>query len=284
MKKYKYNINNLDCASCAREIEEELNKNKKFNNVVVNFNTSKISYESEEEITLKELNCLVKKVEPDANVSSELENEGKEYHLSILIIAIIIGLSANFLIKSDILKTILFVISYILLLYRTTINAIKLLIKSRTINENALITISCVGAFFIGDALEGMMVIVLYTIGKILEEKAINNSRKSIKDLLDIKSPYANKLEKNKVIKVEVEKIKVNDILVVKKGEKIPVDGVITKGSTQLDTSALTGESDLITVNKKDKVLSASINMGDVIEIKATSIFEDSTVSRILEL
>lgn len=282
MKKYKYIINNLDCADCARKLEEKLNKNKRLNNVIVNFNTSKLSYESNEEISLKELNEIVKKIEPEAMISSEVINK-KEYYLSILILGTIIGVLAS-IISSNLIKLILYIISYILLLYRTSINAIKLMIKSKTVNENALITISCIGAFLIGKSLEGMMVIVLYTIGKILEEKAVNNSRKSIKDLIDIKEPYANKLENNKVNKIEVEKIKIGDILVVKKGEKIPVDGILTKGETILDTSFLTGESEPVKVSKKDKVLSGSINMKDIIEIKATNTFLNSTVSKILEL
>ena len=183
MRKYKYNINNLDCARCALEIEKELNKNDRFKNARVNFNTSKLSYESQDNISLKELNELCRKVEPEVSVSNLEEKEKKEYHLSILIIGILVGLLAYFLPVSKTIKTLLFIIAYSLLLYKTTINAIKLLIKSKTINENALITISCLGALLIGEAMEGMMVIVLYTIGKILEEKAINNSRKSIKDL-----------------------------------------------------------------------------------------------------
>ena len=284
MKKYKYNINNLDCANCAREVEESLNNNELFKNVVVNFSTSKLSYESEHEFTIKELNDLIQKVEPDASVSSEAIEVKKEYHLSILVIAVLICLLGYFLNIPSIYKTILYVISYTLLLYRTFINAIKLLIKSKTINENFLITISCVGAFLIGDVMEGMMVIVLYMIGKILEEKAINNSRKSIKDLLDIKEPFANKKENKTITKVAVEDINVNDILVVKKGEKIPVDGIIIKGETLLDTSMLTGEAELVEKNINDQVLSGCINMGDAIEIKATSIFLNSTVAKILDL
>ena len=284
MKKYKYNINNLDCANCSREVEESLNNNELFKNVVVNFSTSKLSYESEHEFTIKELNDLIQKVEPDASVSSETIEVKKEYHLSILVIAVLICLLGYFLNIPSIYKTILYVISYTLLLYRTFINAIKLLIKSKTINENFLITISCVGAFLIGDVMEGMMVIVLYMIGKILEEKAINNSRKSIKDLLDIKEPFANKKENKTITKVAVEDINVNDILVVKKGEKIPVDGIIIKGETLLDTSMLTGEAELVEKNINDQVLSGCINMGDAIEIKATSIFLNSTVAKILDL
>ena len=145
-------------------------------------------------------------------------------------------------------------------------------------------TISCLGALALGEVLEGMMVIALYTIGKILEEKAINNSRKSIKDLLDIKEPYVNLKVRDKIDQIRVEDVKLNDILIVKKGEKIPVDGVVVKGSTLLDTSALTGEADLDNVTVKSNVISGSINMGEVIEIKATKTYDDSTVSKVLEL
>ena len=106
----------------------------------------------------------------------------------------------------------------------------KMIKNGGGINENALILISCIGAFILGEAMEGMMVIVLYTIGKILEEKALNNSRKSIKDLMNIKSIYANKQEKDKVKTINVEDVKVGDVLVVRKGEKIPVDGTIING------------------------------------------------------
>ena len=287
MKKYKYNINNLDCANCAREIEEMLNDNTNFNNAVVNFSTCKISYESDKDFTLEELNTLIKSIEPDAYITLNEEVEestSKEYHLSILIIALVIGFLGYFLPLPKIVKIILYVISYSLLLYKTSINAIKLLKKGSGINENALITISCIGALLIGEVLEGMMVITLYTIGKILEEKAINNSRKSIKDLLDIKEPFAYLVDGKKIVEIPVEEVKKDDVLVVKKGEKVPVDGVIIKGSSSLDTSALTGESELVKVNVSDEVLSGSINMGDVLEIKATNTFSNSTVAKILDL
>ena len=287
MKKYKYNINNLDCANCAREIEETLNDNTNFNNAVVNFSTCKISYESDKDYTIEELNTLIKSIEPDAYITLNEEVEestSKEYHLSILIIALVIGFLGYFLPLPKIVKIILYVISYSLLLYKTSINAIKLLKKGSGINENALITVSCIGALLIGEVLEGMMVITLYTIGKILEEKAINNSRKSIKDLLDIKEPFAYLIDGKKIVEIPVEEVKKDDVLVVKKGEKVPVDGVIIKGSSSLDTSALTGESELVKVNVSDEVLSGSINLGDVLEIKATNTFSNSTVAKILDL
>ena len=284
MKKYKYNINNLDCANCARKIEEILNKNKELKNAIVNFNTSKISYEAEREFSIKELNDIIKTVEPDAYVTKEENTTKKDFHLSILIIALAIGLFGYFMRLNNTVKMILYIVAYTLLLYRTGINAVKLLFKNKTINENMLITISCIGALAIGEVVEGMLVIALYTIGKILEEKAVNNSRKSIKDLIDIKQPYANLKQTDEIKKVDVEEIKINDILVVKKGEKIPVDGIVITGETMLDTSALTGESELMQIKEGDQVLSGSMNMGEIIEIKAAQIAENSTVSKILEL
>lgn len=284
MKKYKYNINNLDCANCARKVEENLNENKDFKNVIVNFNTKKLIYESDKEFTLPELNKLVKEVEPEAFITDEEVNIKKEYHFSILVIAVIIGLIGYFVKMPTYLKWILYVISYTMLLYRCIINSLKLLINSKTINENLLITVSCLGALSLGNVLEGIMVITLYTIGKILEEKAINNSRNSIKDLMDLTDKTVNIKVGKEVKNILVENVKVGDILLVKKGEKIGVDGIIKSGASSIDSSALTGESEPVFIKEGDKVLSGSINLGDIILVEATSTFEDSTVSKILEM
>lgn len=284
MKKYKYNINNLDCANCAREVLESLNENKDFKNVIVNFNTKKLIYESDKEFTLPELNKLVKEVEPDAFITDEEVNIKKEYHFSILVVGVIIGLIGYFVKMPTYLKWILYVISYSMLLYRCIINSLKLLIKSKTINENLLITVSCLGALALKNVLEGIMVITLYTIGKILEEKAINNSRNSIKDLMDLTDKTVNIKVGNEVKNILVEDVKVGDILLVKKGEKIGVDGIIKSGTSSIDSSMLTGESEPVFIKEGDKALSGSINLGNVILVRATSTFEDSTVSKILEM
>ena len=159
-----------------------------------------------------------------------------------------------------------------------------MLIKSHTINENALITISAIGAYFVDKQMEGLMVITLYEIGKILEEKAVNNSRNSIKDLMNIKQDFANKVVGGKTKVINVEDVKINDILIIKKGEKIPVDGIVIEGETKLNLFSLTGESDLVNKKENDEVLSGSINEEKVIKIKATKLFNDSTVSKILSL
>ena len=283
MKKYRFKINNLDCANCAKKLEDTLNNNSKMKNVVVNFAASKISYESDS-IDLDSLNELIKKVEPDCFASTGDVKENKEYHVWILVLSLIIGIIGLYIKLPFKLNLVFLLGAYILLLYRPFMNAIKLLKNNKTINENALIFISCVGAFLIGEKLEGIMVVALYTLGKILEEKAINNTRRSIKGLMDIKQDYANLKDNNKIKEIEVEEIKKGDILVVKKGERIPVDGTIVLGTTRLDTSMLTGESEYESVKVGSKVLSGTINLDDVIEMKATKLYDDSTVAKILEL
>ena len=286
MKKYKYNINNLDCANCARKVEEGLNKCEYLNNVVVNFGTSTISYEAEKEISINNINKLVKQIEPDATVSEiNVEHQTKEYNILLLITGLALGIIGTMVKLPLYLNIIITIISYIILLYNPTTKAIKKKIKNKVLNENALITISCIGAYLVNQKIEGIMVVSLYLLGKILEEKAVNNTRKSIKELINIKQDYANiKNKDDSITKINIEDIKVNDILVVKKGEKVPVDGIVIKGKTTLDTSALTGESEPRQIKEKENILSGSINIDSPIEIKAIKIFEDSTVSKIIEL
>ena len=279
--KYTYKIVGLDCPNCAKKIEDNLNKHKDFKNVSVNFATLKITYETSINDSFKIVNQVIKEIEPSAKI---IENDIKikEYYISILIVALVLGIIGCY--TNTFFSKVFIYISYILLLYKPFLKAIKMLIKSKTINENMLITISCVGAFLVGEVFEGVMVASLYMLGKILEEKAINKTRNSISDLLSIKQDYANLKKGDKFLKVDVEKIEVDDILCVKKGEKVPVDGIIIDGNTKLDTSNLTGESLPLEASCDSKVLSGFVNLGDVILIKATSKFSDSTVAKMLEL
>ena len=288
LKKYKYRLNNLDCANCANKIEERLKKENNLSDVVVNFSSLTLSFMSNDDIKIEDISNIVTKIEPEVVVTKtdeEAKETKKNYNLIRLIFGIIIalfGLYVNF--NNEIINKILIIASYVILLYRTFKVAVKMLIKSHTINENALITISAIGAYFVDKQMEGLMVITLYEIGKILEEKAVNNSRNSIKDLMNIKQDFANKVVGDKTKVINVEDVKINDILIIKKGEKIPVDGIVIEGETKLNLFSLTGESDLVNKKEKDEVLSGSINEEKVIKIKATKLFNDSTVSKILSL
>jgi Zn2+/Cd2+-exporting ATPase len=282
MKKLKYHIINLDCANCALKIEEALNKNPELRNVSVNFTTQTITYETNN-VDLSKLNKLVNEIEPDAKVVEKIKAE-KDYHLVPLSVAIILYLIAFFIKMPLIISNIILLIAYSLLLYKPLINAIKALINSHSINENMLITISAIGAFLIDKKMEGLMVVLLYDIGKYLEEKALNNSRQAISDIVSLKQDYANLVKDKKVTKIAVEDIKLNDLLLVKKGEKVPVDGQIINGQSSLDMAALTGESVPISIKIDDHILSGSINLGNPFMMQATTTYENSTVAKILDL
>ena len=281
--KYKYNIKNLDCANCAKKIEEKLNKDKNIKNAIVNFSASTVSVETDLEKSFEYVKQIVSEVEPDAILSEEKVKEDNYKIFYQIIIGGILGLIGCITKLPYHLNLILIIISYIVLVYSTFITAIKQLSK-RIINENLLIVISTIGAFVLGELHEGLMVIFLYELGKALEKLAVNRSRKSVSELMNIKEENSNLKEEDTIKVVPTETIKVGDIIVVKEGEKVPLDGIIIEGNAMLDTSALTGESELLNATIGSEVLSGSINKSGLIEVKVTSIYKNSTVSRILSL
>ena len=283
MKSYRYKIKELDCANCALKLERHLNEDKNLNNVKVNFNKLSLSFETEMTSDIKKYVTKVGSEVEDGLELLEINEDNNNSKITTDILLLLLGIILTIIGIVAKIK-IITIIAYIVLLYDIAIYAIKTLIKSFNIDEHLLITISCIGAFFIGHPSEGLMVVILYKIGKILEKIAVNRSRKSITDLMDIAPTYANLKQKNDIVKVSPEEVKIGDVIIVKKGEKIPLDGIVIKGETNLDTSALTGESKLRFVTKDDEVLSGSINRDEIIEIKVTSLYEDSTVSNILNL
>lgn len=294
MKSYRYKLEGLDCANCAKKVEEKLASTDGFENVNVNFSTLKLSFRTEKYENDKNLKNIVeeivRKVEPDVNVieNSNKEINDKSERSNVDIIRIIIGVLVYFLgMKSNLGKgfsLIFLIISLVILLYKIVPKAIKQIVKNKSLDENALIAISAIGACFVDKAMEGVMVITLYEIGKILEAKAISKTRNSISSLMDIRPEYANIKDKEEIKKVSPEEVKIGDIIVIKSGEKIPLDGIIVKGEAQIDNSALTGESELINVKEASKVLSGGINVQGLIEVKVEKLYEDSTVSQILNL
>lgn len=297
MKKYEFEIAGLDCAACANEIQEGLNKNPEIKNANVNFAKMKLTYETDT-LSKEGIEKIVQSIEPEVELlevnskSKDLKNEKAQkenrkklwLHILRLVIGAIVAGVGLYVPMPKVASTIFIVLGYAVLLFKTVKNAVKLLFKSKTINENLLITISCIGAYLVGKSSEGLMVIILYEIGKILEEKAINKTRKSISDLMDIKPEYANLKKGDEIEIVEPSEVKVGDIVVAKQGEKVPLDGVVVKGTASLNTASLTGESKPQDVDENDIVLSGSIVLEGLLEIKVTEKYENSTVSKILEL
>ena len=280
--KYKFNIKNLDCANCAREVEKSLNEDKKINKAVVNFNTSTITVETDVDDAFSYVKETVAMIEPDAILSEEKIESDNNKDVYRLLIGAVIGI-LGIVIKISPINMILIVVAYIILIYKTLLTALKQL-KNRKINENFLVSISAIGAYLLGKHHEGLMVIFLYELGKMLEEKAVARSRNSVSELMNIKEESSNLKVNNKIKKVPTTEVSIGDIIVVKEGERVPLDGIVIKGNSLVDTSFLTGESIPVSVKQGSVLLSGSINKGDILEIKVTSLYKDSTVSKILEL
>ena len=289
MKSYKYTLEGLDCAACAKKVEDEIANTEGYKDVVVNFSTLKLTFKTNKPNPKKEITKLVQKLEPDVEVLEYgEENHDKEEHNGNDIARIVVGI-AIYLIAiigkfNTTVTSVLTIIAFAILLYKTAKKGFKQLFKNKVLDENMLIVVSAIGAYLVGKHSEGLMVITLYEIGKILESKAVNKTRKSISDLMNIKPEYANLKQGEEWKQVTPDKVKISDVILVKTGEKIPLDGIVIKGNAQIDNSALTGESKLLEVAENSKVLSGSINTNGLIEVKVEQTYENSTVSQILNL
>ena len=289
MKSYKYILYGLDCANCAKKIEDKIAKTEGYEDVNVNFSTLKLSFKTDKKDGVKEeIVKIVTSLEPEVEVLDEgkkkedTQRNGFDIIRLILgLVIFLIGMYGNF---GDLVCNICTAVSLIILLSRTAVKGFKQVTKNKVLDENTLIVVSSIGAYLVGKGMEGVMVITLYEIGKILEARAVSKTRKSISSLMDIKPEYANIKINDDVKKVLPDEVKIGDIIVVKAGEKIPLDGKVISGTAELDNSALTGESKLVKVKKDDKVLSGSINAQGLIEIEVEEVYENSTVNQILNM
>ena len=202
----------------------------------------------------------------------------------IIIISAILFAIALFVRMSQTFQLILMLVAYILLGKDTVLKAIKNVEKGDFFDENFLMTVATLGAIMVGEYPEAVAVMLFYEVGELFQGYAINKSRKSIADMMDIKPEYANVIRDNKSIKVEPDEVQIDEIIEVKPGERVPLDATIIKGETTLDTSALTGESLPVEVREGATILSGCINLNALILAKVTKEYFDSTVNKVLDL
>lgn len=200
----------------------------------------------------------------------------------IIISSIIVVISL--LIPLNIIKTLLLIVAYLIVGYPIIKKAVTNIFHGEVFDENFLMTIATIGAFLTGEYLEGVLVMLLYQVGELFQSYAVASSRKSITELMDIRPDYANLKDGEKYKKVSPEEVNIGDIILVKPGEKVPLDGIVIEGNSYLDTVALTGESVPRKVNKDDEILSGCINKTSVLTVKVTKEFSQSTASKILDL
>lgn len=294
MKKYK--LNNLDCAACASKIEDNLTKLGGVKFVNVNFANSTMTIDTDD---IEKVKARIKKIEPEVEVEDN-EKESKIVSTSelaenkITIIKAVTGilfLIVGMLFEDEIHNTpyhiaeyLVYGTGYLIVGWNVISSAVKNIIRGQFFDEQFLMTIATLGAFAIDQMPEAVAVMLFYVIGELFQDIAVNRSRRSIKALLEIKPEYANLLVNGETTKVAPESINIGDTIIVKAGEKIPLDGVVTEGNSFVDTSALTGESVPRKLKENDIALSGTINQTAVLTIRITKIFSESSVSKILEL
>ena len=202
----------------------------------------------------------------------------------IIIGAAVLATAVLLNLNNEWLKIALFIISYIIVGGDVVKRAVKNIFKGQVFDENFLMSIATIGAFFIGEYPEGVAVMLFYQVGELFQSYAVGKSRKSIASLMDIRPDYANVKKGDELVKVDPDEVQIGDIIVIKAGEKIPLDGKVIEGSSMIDTSALTGESIPREVEVGSDILSGCININGVITAEVTKEFGESTVSKILDL
>ena len=202
----------------------------------------------------------------------------------IIISAILFALAFVFKAQYELISNVMFTVSYIIVGYDIVIKALKNITRGKVFDENFLMTVATIGAFCIGELPEAAAVMLFYQVGEMFQDYAVDKSRKSVAALMDIRPDYAVVVRDRYAKKVSPDEVKIDEIILVKPGEKIPLDGIVTEGKSTLNTLALTGEALPRSVDVGDEVLSGSINNDGVLKIKVTKEFGESTVSKILDL
>lgn len=316
MKKIYY-LENLDCANCAAKIETNIRRIPKVKNADIDFMQRKLVLETAEndmEAVLPKVHASIRALEPEVELkekrpagarhsrdhehSLEHAKEKKELFPRFLpklmpeekasIMKIMVALAlyiVGWLIQDNVyLSAPIFVASYLLTGGEVLLGALKNLLHGKVFDENFLMSIATLGAFAIGERPEAAAVMLFYAVGEWFQDYAVNRSRRSISELMDIRPDYANLKRGLKVERVAPETIHTGDVIIVKPGEKVPLDGKVLEGYSSLDTSALTGESAPRDIVIGDEVLSGCINGSGTVTLEVTKPFSQSTVSKILDL
>jgi len=291
----------LHCADCALKIENEVSRINGVKSATLDFVSQKLTIDAEDKNKLQDIMNKAAEIalgiEPDIKIIDNVNPENTNYgnandqdskkvwiERAAFGLGTILFIVAIFIALPFWIRLIFYITSYLLMGSKVVIRALKNMLKGRVFDENFLMSIATIGAFAIGEYPEGVAVMLFYQIGEFFQNTAVNRSRKSIAALMDIRPDFANLMIGDELQRVSPEQVKIGDKIIVKPGEKIPLDGVVSEGSSTLDTSALTGESIFRKVDVGDTVLSGSINKNGVLTISVTKAFGESTVSKILDL
>ncbi len=291
----KLYVKGLDCPNCAAKIEEYITHMENVDDASLNFSNGvlfvKVKDQSKKVDTIQQIISVIPTLEDGVNVELEKQDNSnafsyqmfsfsKNKRLYIGIFLFIVGI----IWKQQSIKVLLLLLSYILVGGKVVYTAIKNVLRGEIFDENFLMSIATIGAFLIQDYTEAVAVMIFYEIGEMFQSYAVQRSRRSISSLMNIRAEYANVKEHGEYIKKQPEDVHVDDIIIVKPGERVPLDGIVVDGVSSIDTSALTGESMPQDIAKEDEILAGFVNLSGVLTIRVTKEYGESSVSRILEL
>jgi len=296
-------LKGLCCGNCATKIENDTKNLEGVNSAIVDFISTKLILDIEDSSNqisiIEDIRKIVKRYEPDVKViiidennkntksyidKDEDHKESNKKEIIRLIIGTVIFAVALIFTFSFPIELTLYLVSYLLVGGEVVLRAINNIRRGQVFDENFLMSIATIGAFAIGEFPEGVAVMLFYQIGELFQDMAVNRSRKSIAGLMDIRPDFANVKVGEEIKKVAPKEVLIGDIIIVKPGEKVPLDGKIVDGYSMLDTSALTGESIPTEVEPGDNVLGGVINKNGLLTISVEKEFGDSTVAKILDL
>jgi len=293
----KYFLKGLNCADCAAKIERSVIKLDGIISASVSFATSTLQIDIDNEFTgdiQKMIENTVHQHEPDVFVVDKTlpkketgsDEKGKWKIVRLIGGAVVLasGLLFSNLNENTYNPLVIFLFAYILLGGEIVLRALKNIVRGKIFDENFLMAIATIGAFAIGETAEAVGVMLFYQVGEFFQELAVRKSKKSIASLMDIRPDYANLKRDGIITKAAPDTVGIGDIIVVKPGEKIPLDGIVVEGESMLDTKALTGESVPRRASVSDAVLSGCVNQNGLLTIEVTQTFGESTVSKIIDL
>ena len=290
---FKFNIKNIDCADCANEIAEKAMEIEGVEHAEADFMHAilRVQFATSEYTRIENaLREMIARLEPDVEFSryfAEQKSETKkDYSTQIMMARLVLGaiLFGLSFILTGITSNISTLVAYIILGYDVIYKAFNNLRRGNLLDENFLMTIATFAALYLSDWKEATGVMLFYQIGEFFQDLAVDHSRKSIAALMDIRPDYASVQSGTEFIKVDPTEVQIGEIIQVKPGERIPLDGIVVSGSSSLDTASLTGESNLRDVDVDDEVISGVVNTSGVLLIRTTKEFAQSTVSRILSI
>lgn len=289
MKK-EYELRGIDCGNCAAKIERAVNQLEQVESATVNLIAQKLILETKSEDGIdKEIIDLVDAIEPGIEVISEKKEEAlpeKRDWAKELLLAVMILFAFGFFLPEEYfwIRLVYYLTLYIIIGHKVLIKMVQNIQRGNLFDENFLMSIATLGAFLLGEFPEAVAVMLFYQIGEYFQDKATSQSRQSIARLMDIRSDKAWRLEGGETVQVDPETVRVADHILVKPGEKVPLDGLVREGRSILDTSALTGESLPREIGVGEDITSGVINLTSSLVIEVSKTFSQSTVNKILEL